>query len=163
VLSLLPIEPFVQQRFSFARLQRTFVCHAQEQPWLFPEPLPNAPFGQPRSSREPTRTAFEVLFLFRMFCRMRQAPRQFLEFQWPTDRVPSLTTERLGINCSLNSPSPKDCRAIAPWLRQQPDNFRLSRRPGSNVAPRAFSGSDPVKIASVLSIFEPPECSLHIH
>lgn len=145
----------MQQRSSFARLQRASVCRAQEQPSLSPEPLPNAPFGQPRSSREPTRTAFEVLFSFRTLCRTRQAPHQFLEVQWLTYPVPSLTTGRLGINWSLNSPSPKDCTAIAPYLRKQPHTFRITNDAGGSVTTRASSGSYPVEIAS--------ECSLQIH
>jgi hypothetical protein len=130
-LSLLPIGPFVQQRSSFARLQRASVCHAQEQPSLFPETSPNAPFGQRQSSPEPTRTTFEFLFPFRMFCRMRQAPPQFLEVRWPTYPVPSLTTGRLRLNWSLNSPSSKDCTAIgpkaSPTTRMTPD----CQRPGA--------------------------------
>jgi hypothetical protein len=100
-----PIAPSVQRRSSFVQLPRACVWHVWERPSPFPEPLPNAFFGQPRSLHELMRTAFEFPFPFRMTCQKLPAQRRFHEVRWSTDLVPSLTTGRLRLNWSLSSPS----------------------------------------------------------
>lgn len=131
--SPVPIEPSLQRRSSFVQLQRACVCHVSEQPSPFSEPLPTVLFEQPQSSRELTRTAFEVLFLFRMTCQKRRARHQFHGVLWSTDLVPSLTTGRLRPNWSLSSTLVGDCIKAEDWRgdlrshRHRKHSLRLRR------------------------------------
>jgi len=114
LLSPLPIAPSAQRRSSFVRLPRAYVWHVwEQQPYVvrqrFSEPLPNALFGQPQSSRELMRKVFFCLFPLRMSCRKLPAQRQFLEVLWSTVLVPSLTDALLPLNWPLSSPSVPDC------------------------------------------------------
>ena len=103
--SLLPIGLFAPPRSSSAPQLRVAVCHEQEQPSPFLGISPNAPFGQPRSLLEPTRTVFECLSPSRMRGQRLKARHRSPEAPWSTDLVLSSADGLLQLDYPLSSPS----------------------------------------------------------